>query len=280
VKVPQIKVTKVSGTKQEYHRFFCGQKKFERQATYGLAVANAIGEDTLKNLKEVSGDYGIDYADGNIALRVYSDLVPKSVTEHFYQAAESYSGRMQQCANRHAQSLHLGPKEYNANMIQRGKDENPMPPRVWCQDGAITKEQVQAILPELLMADCILKQVDPEGYKHKKELKHKYRLARTCWTRAAVNSTNCRYHRDRCRGLDLMMYAGSWADGGLIYIPQLGVKIKVKAGDVVIMDSKLFHKVDDFEGIRYVMIFFTKSYVEKSKKNWLYSQSSGRHEMA
>jgi hypothetical protein len=92
-----------------------------------------------------------------------------------------------------------------------------------------------------------------------------YRLANTCFTRAAINSTDCRMHQDFGVGLDVLFYGGKWSMGGDLIIPQLGIRIKVRAGDVVIMDSGLFHKVLNFEGTRYVIVFFSKTHNEISK---------------
>ena len=205
----------------------------------------------------------MDYSDGEIAVRVYNQLTPPALTHHFYKVANAYRGGMQQCATRATQTLHLGAKEYTPPKKHQEKMGGN---RIWRQDNGISKEYTKAILPELIFADSILAQVSPESHALKMERVDKhYRLANTCWTRAAVNSTNCRLHRDTQIGLDVLLYAGDWMWGGELIIPQLGIKIFLQPGDVIVMDSGLFHKVMDFEGTRYVIVFFTKSHQLESK---------------
>jgi len=119
------------------------------------------------------------------------------------------------------------------------------------------------------------------------EVKAEFRLAETCFTRAAVNCTDCTLHRDFCVGLDVMMYAGRWRLGGAVVIPQLGIRIIVKPGDVIVLDSGLFHMVTNFLGTRYVAVFFTKGHKKKSKTGnilnvpedllWCSRKMFGRH---
>jgi len=70
-----------------------------------------------------------------------------------------------------------------------------------------------------------------------------------------VNFGECQLHRDSCLGLDIIIYGGNWVGGELV-IPQLKLKIKLSAGDIVVMDSYLFHEVLTSRGHRYSMVFF------------------------
>jgi len=226
-------------------------------------VIDAFGEISLSDFKTLdSGDYGIDYADGNIAIRVYRASVPEKLTDHFYRVANGYRGHMQGCATRACQTIHLGPKEYNPNKKQQPVMEAK---RVWRQDKGVAREHTVALLPELMFAHQVLMQAAPKTFKAKMSIDLNFRLAETCFTRAAVNCTNCRLHRDFCVGLDVMMYAGLWKWGGDVVIPQLRIKIVVKPGDIIIMDSGLFHMVTDFHGTRFVVVFFTKRHKKRSK---------------
>jgi len=250
-------------TRTAYHQFHRGKQFGETPEEYSLSVCEALGLDSSDGFKKISGDYGVDYADGHVAIRVFRSLVPQKLTEHFYQVAASYRGAMKQCQTRNAQTLHLGAKEYNPNAQQK---DNGMATRSWMQDAGITKEQTKALLPELLFADKVLKQVSQNSYDEKMMISSKFRLAKTCFTNSAVNSTNCRIHRDFGVGLDGLMYAGKWAMGGDVIIPQLQIKIQLSPGDYIVMDSGLFHMVSDFQGTRFVAVFFTKTHNEISSR--------------
>jgi len=215
---------------------------------------------TCLDFKTISDNYGVDYADGSVALRFFRNIVPGQLTDHFCRVANGYRGDMNECTTRHAQTIHLGAKEYNPNSDQ----QESMGARVWTQDSGVTKEHTTALLPELLYANEILKKVSPRSYLSKMRVASKYRMAQTCFTRAAVNSTNCKLHSDVGVGLDVLMYGAEWTWGGDIVIPQLGIKIKMKPGDVIVMDSGIFHMVTDFQGTRFVVVFFTKMHNEIS----------------
>jgi len=258
VDVPLIQdVQKLSACQIHYHQFHRGMQDGENREDYALSVIGALNYDnicfsTIPN----SMDYGVDYSDG-VALRVYRSLIPQQLTEHFFRVANSYRGTMRNCGTRRTSTLHLGAKEYNPNLIQQAAG---MPKRVWRQDVQVHKEQTKALLPELLFANSVLEQVSKESYDLKMGIEPKFRLAGTGFTRVAVNSGSCRIHRDFGTGLDVLIYAGKWAVGGDLVIPQLGVIINLKAGDVVVMDSGLFHRVTDFEGTRLVAVFFSKTH--------------------
>jgi len=170
---------------------------------------------------------------------------------------------MRRFGTRATQTLHVGAKEYTPN----GKQQLVMKAkRVWMQDNGIEREHTEALLPELFFANSILKQVSELSFDLKMKVESKYRLSETCFTRAAVNCTNCGIHRDFCVGLDVLMYSGKWSKGGgQLVVPQLGIKITIQAGDVIVLDSGLFHCVTSFEGTRFVVVFFTKTHNEKSK---------------
>jgi len=170
------------------------------------------------------------------------------------------------CQTRNAQTIHLGAKEYTPNFDQQSTMKAT---RVWTQDAGVTKEQTMALLPELLLTNNIILQVSKSSHENKMQIHNKFRLAGTCFTRVAVNSTACKFHRDFGVGLDALIYAGDWAMGGDVIIPQLGIRIVVKPGDVIVMDSGLFHKVTDFEGTRFVAVFFSKTHNEVSKSGEL-----------
>jgi hypothetical protein len=109
-------------------------------------------------------------------------------------------------------------------------------------------------------------------------------MAHTAFTQMAVNQTECSIHRDNCFGLDVLLYGGTWVGGGM-EIPQLGITIELQQGDVIIMDSILFHQVQRKAGTRNSIVFFTKKYNETSSKgnilkvpknmNWLYKNNFG-----
>jgi len=253
-KIPNVVVTVLPGTQQEYHNFHRGKSEKETREDYHLSIAEAFSKLSLDKPKTISENYAVDYADGNVALRFYKSIVPQKLTGHFYRVAMSYRGGMNECDTRRTQTLHLGAKEYNPNSDQQEK----MPKRVWTQDMGVTKEQTKAILPELVFADNILQQVSQPSYNLKMGIDSTYRMARTGFTRAAVNSANCKLHHDIGVGLDVLMYAGKWAWGGKMVIPQLGIEIEMQPGDIIVMDSGLFHMVTDFQGTRFVVVFFTK----------------------
>jgi len=79
------------------------------------------------------------------------------------------------------------------------------------------------------------------------------------------------------------MYGGEWIGGELV-VPQLKLKIKLNPGDVVVMDSNLFHEVLTSRGHRYSMVFFTKTHNESTEAGklevpkdllWLSSKNFG-----
>jgi len=155
--------------------------------------------------------------------------------------------------------LHFGAKEFNPSKHQlRFFDNNP---RVWKLDAKITKPDVVKFLPELSYADKLLEKVYPEIHKTCKKIPTKYRLAETSKNQFAVNTRESAMHRDFSVGLDVLMYAGNWY-GGSLEIPQLNLRINLQAGDVVIMDSVLFHQVERVVGTRFSIVFFTKNHNE------------------
>jgi len=260
VKVPVPKAVTLHHSQKWYHNFHRGKNTDESREDYAISITKAFGKLSLDDLETITQDYALNYADGKIAVQVFRKLVPKELTEHFHRVANEYAPGMQQCQTRATQTLHLGAKEYTPNRKQQSKMGGK---RIWRQDKGIDKEHTTAILPELLFADSIL-QVSPSGYKLKMRVHCRYRLGNTCFTRAAVNCTNCKIHRDTCVGLDVLLYAGEWYWGGDLVIPQLGIRIAIQPGDVIVMDSGLFHFVTDFQGRRYVIVFFTKSHEQES----------------
>jgi len=85
----------------------------------------------------------------------------------------------------------------------------------------------------------------------------------------AVNSSACSIHCDFCFGMDVLFYGGDWV-GGALELPQLDLKIELQEGDIVVMDSVIFHQVERFAGTRFSVVFFTKNHNEiSSSKNEL-----------
>lgn len=80
---------------------------------------------------------------------------------------------------------------------------------------------------------------------------------------AAINTGSCTLHRDFGVGLDVLFYAGNFYWGELV-LPQLQLKIELQEGDVVVMDSGLFQNVEQANGPRASMVFFTKMHNELS----------------
>jgi len=109
-------------------------------------------------------------------------------------------------------------------------------------DNGQTMEEVE-ILPELLFADKVLKTFCPDIYSKMVNTNDvDVRMAQTCFTRAAMNSSECTLHRDFGLGIDVLLYTGDFRKGELC-VPQLGIKVYLKKGDIIIMDSRLFHEV-------------------------------------
>jgi hypothetical protein len=115
------------------------------------------------DLKQVEGDYAINYADGRIAFRVYGQLMPDKLTDHFFRVAHSYRQIMYDCQTRAAQTLHLGAKEYTPPIQHQSKMGGK---RIWRQDSGVLKEHTIAILPELLFANALLKKVTLNSLHH------------------------------------------------------------------------------------------------------------------
>jgi len=266
VDIPTIPVTVLEFPRKTYKKFHRGINKSESREDYGLSIVEALGQTVIDNLKMEYGNIGINYKDGKIALRVFKGLMPEQLRTHFYAIANYSQGNMASCSTRRVQTIHLGAKEYTPNLKQQSKFGSK---RVWTQDGNVTKEHTVAMLPEILFANDILKQVSKECHASKMKVPSKFRMATTCWTRVAINSTNCRFHRDFCQGVDILIYAGKWVMGGYLIIPQLGIIIFIQPGDVVVLDSVLFHKVSDFEGTRFSAVFFTKTHNEYSNSGEL-----------
>jgi len=133
-------------------------------------------------------------------------------------------------------------------------------------DKGRTREEMEAILPELLFADKLLNKFCPEIHDEMvKGVNQTYRLAGTCFTRAALNSGDATTHRDFGIGIDVLLYTGDWLDGELC-IPQLGIKVSLQKGDAVILDSRLFHEVLRHYGTRFSMVFFAKKHNAISAK--------------
>jgi len=65
--------------------------------------------------------------------------------------------------------------------------------------------------------------------------------------------------------LDVILYGGDW-HGGCLRLPQLDLEVNLQSGDIVVMDSVLFHCVIPFAGERISLVFFTKRHNKVSKK--------------
>ena len=128
-----------------------------------------------------------------------------------------------------------------------------------------TNKEVMAILPLLLCANSVMKMACPEIYNEMVQTDRDFRLAGTCFTMGAVNSSDCTLHRDYGKGLDILMYGGDFI-GGELCVPQLGIKVLLQKGDLVILDSRLFHEVLRFYHSRYSIVFFAKPHHKISKK--------------
>jgi len=267
--------------------FFRGKNPTEERDDYLLELIHELGPSNMEYAKVIDLDtnYELRFSDDDsIVVKVLRLAMPQDLTSHMKRVAMSYTSSMSNCNTRAVQTLHIGAKEITPNRNQSNYFNGAK--RVWGMDKGNTKEQVVAFLPELLFADQILKIVDPQGHIDKCKIDSKYRLAQTCFTRAAINSSICQLHRDHGVGLDVLLYAGQWEKGHLL-LPQFGLQIRLQPGDVVIMDSRIFHEVSKSYGRRYSAVFFTKTHNEVSgvgnslcipeELEWLSKKNFGLH---
>jgi len=246
--------------RKHYKKFFRGLQEGETRNNYNKAVFEAIDvEKCLGKLQSIVVDenIGYNYSDGSPCVYVFRNATPQPLQEHFLQAASSLgSGSYQTCSTRRVRTAHLGPKEFNpgANQLEFYNYEK----RVWTLDRGIEKDHVVSFLPELVFADKVLQLVAPKTHtKCVSKIESTFRMAQTAFTQLAVNQSDCSIHRDFCFGLDVLLYAGDWL-GGALELPQLGITIELKQGDIIVMDSVLFHQVQRIAGTRYSVVFFSK----------------------
>jgi len=239
-------------------------KDNESRNDYIKEVFHAIGIDKCRgNLRNIdtSTNLAYNYADGGPCIYVFRRAMPDILCEHFTTTAMSLNNGYKQCATRRVRTVHLGPKEFNPGENQSDFYSNEK--RIWTLDANVQKEHVTTFLPELLFADKVLSQVSPRTHYKCLTVKSKYRLATTAFTQIAVNSSECSIHRDFCFGLDVLLYGGDWI-GGALELPQLDIKIELQKGDIVVMDSGIFHQVERIAGTRFSAVFFTKNHNEIS----------------
>jgi len=208
-------------------------------------------------------NFEILYKDGSICFAVFRNVIPTEIREHLTSKAMQMTGSLKQCGTRLALSAHFGGHEYNPRKKQLDYYDGKK--RVWKLDNKTTKDNVQEFLPELLLADSILKKVAPDIHKRCTSVLDIFRMAKTAFTRSALNITECRLHRDHDLGLDVILYGGDW-HGGCLRLPQLDLEVNLQSGDIVVMDSVLFHCVTPFAGERISLVFFTKRHNKVSKK--------------
>jgi len=253
------------GGKEQFYNFFRGIQVGESRASYVFSVAKELGGDVLyDSLITIPSNTSIMYkfSDGLPAVGVFRSVIPSQLSDHFFHIAHSMYPQMKSCLTRRVRTLHLGAKEYNPNENQLPYYNNQR--RVWTMDAGNTKKQTQVFLPELEFVEKFTQSTFKESHREKIEkVAACFRLGGTCFTRAAVNFGECQLHRDSCLGLDIIIYGGNWVGGELV-IPQLKLKIKLSAGDIVVMDSYLFHEVLTSRGHRYSMVFFTKTHNQMS----------------
>jgi len=264
-----ISTIKLDKNRSDFKNFFRGINRSsdnpESRETYNLEVYKAIGVGKcLGNLNKINPMENVtyNYADGNLCVSVLRQAVPRDLTGHLLRTALALSPTFRHCPTRNVSTLHLGPKEFNPGKNQRAFYNGKQ--RVWTLDKDVIAEHVLALLPELIFADKILAKMAPNTHKQCLTINALFRLATTAFTQMALNSSECTIHRDFCFGLDVLLYAGEWV-GGALEIPQLDIMIELQPGDVVIMDSILFHHVQRKAGPRFSIVFFTKNHNEESQ---------------
>jgi len=134
--------------------------------------------------------------------------VPKEITDHLTSKAKIMTESLRQCGNRLAYSTHFGGHEYNPRKQQLDYYDGKR--RVWKLDSGTTKDNVQEFLPELLLANDILKNVAPDIHRKCTTVPQIFRMAETAFTRSGLNVTECRLHRDHDVGLDVIFYGGDF----------------------------------------------------------------------
>ena len=135
------------------------------------------------------------YDDGSLAFMVLRKQMPNTLSDHLYYVGQKLRAAMGTCSTRNVSTIHFGAKEYTPNSVQRAKYGGHK--RVWKLDRGQNKEDVVAILPELLYADKLLQKVCPDIYNEMVNANdEKFRMAQTCFTRAALNSSDATTHRD------------------------------------------------------------------------------------
>jgi len=222
-----------------------------------IGFRRCLGEVPIR-----SDEFEIRYKDGSLCVAVFRNVVPPEITEHMTSKAEKLTGSLKQCGTRLAFSTHFGGHEYNPRKKQQDYYDGKK--RIWKLDDGTTKDNVQEFLPELLLANDILKKVAPDIYERCISVPGVFRMAQTAFTRSALNITECRMHRDNDLGLDVIFYGGDWVGGNLRF-PQLDLDIYLKPGDIVVMDGALFHLVTPIAGDRISLVFFTKRHNKESK---------------
>lgn len=73
-----------------------------------------------------------------------------------------------------------------------------------------------------------------------------------------------RIHSDNDAGISILFWGGNFEGGGLV-LPQLGLILQVRPGDILCLNAKLLHyvKVDDVVGIRHSMSLYSKEFVHR-----------------
>jgi len=262
---PQLslaEITTLDNDRNYYKTFFRGCNQQDRDI-YNKELFETIGVDKcLGKLTSLPLDknLAINFSDGTPCIYVFRNATPPQLTEHFFHAASSLGRAYQHCSIRHVQCAHLGGKEFNPGENQMHAYEGI---RNFILDKGITKQHVTLFLPELLFADKVAQIVSPEIHAQCLLIDENYRLAQTGFTQFTANTTDCSIHHDLNHGLDVLLYAGEW-HGGALEIPQLDLKIELKMGDIVVMDSILFHQVERIAGKRFSLVFYSKNHNEVS----------------
>jgi len=257
VKLPSTTNTiRLKKNRDSFSNFFHDKHMDESRGEYVKKVVEEIGFRQCLGVVPIRSDeFEIRYKDGSLFFAVFRNVVPTEITEHLTGSAKKMTQSLRQCGTRLAFSTHFGGHEYNPRKKQLDYYDDKQ--QVWKLENETTKDNVQEFLPELLLANDILKKVAPHIHKRCTTVPEIFRMAETAFTRSALNVTECKLHRDHDLGLDVIFYGGDWLGGGL-RLPQLDLEVDLKPGDIVVMDGILFHSVTSFAGERISLVFFTK----------------------
>jgi len=198
------------GEKSKFYNFFHGIAAGESRSSYVFSLAQKFGGDNFYDaLIPIPSDSSVLYtfSDGMPAVGIFRSAMPAKLSDHYLRIAQSVTPQMKNCQTRRVHTLHIGAKEYNPNPDQLHFYNGER--RVWTMDKGNSKEQTVLFLPELEFADKFLQNYFKQSYEEKiEQVDNCYRIARTCFTRAAVNFGECQLHNDSCLGIDVLIYTG------------------------------------------------------------------------